>query len=279
MEAVIPILTLLAILLAPPPHPYWHLDETSGPTVALSGRFTPPLGFARVPVDVGGFAHFLRDLPLSPDRTNVLAFDGERLSRPAAAIVALDVGDRDLQQCADSAIRLHAEWLFATGRGQQAAYHFTSGDRTTFADFVSGETFIAVGRGVQRRQGIARRADHPSFRRWLNLVFGYAGSRSLRLDTTAVPTDADLRAGDLFVQGGSPGHVVVLLDIAQHPDGRRVALIGQGFMPAEDFHVLRGTTDAAIDGVWFNLPGPGGSLQTPSWRPFERGDARRFRQH
>jgi len=103
----------------------------------------------------------------------------------------------------------------------------------------------------------------------------YAGTRSLHRDSTPVPEGAPLQPGDFFVQGGSPGHAVVLLDIAEHPDGRRVALVGQGFMPAEDIHVLRwDASRGTLDGVWFLLDD--GELSTPSWAPFARDEARRF---
>ncbi|WP_438356947.1 DUF4846 domain-containing protein [Cystobacter fuscus] len=32
--------------------------------------------------------------------------------------------------------------------------------------------------------------------------------------------------------GGSPGHTVMVLDVARDAEGRRVALLGQGFTPA-----------------------------------------------
>ncbi len=74
---------------------------------------------------------------------------------------------------------------------------------------------------------------------------------------------------------------MVLLDTATAPDGRRVGLLGQGYMPAEDFHVLTMPLPTGNNGdadrVWFTLPGPGESLSSPSWRPFARGEARRFR--
>ncbi|MCA9539530.1 MAG: hypothetical protein KC620_11620, partial [Myxococcales bacterium] len=62
-------------------------------------------------------------------------------------------------------------------------------------------------------------------------------------------------------------------------DGRRVALIGQGFMPAEDFHVLRSAAPAALDDVWFLLPAAeGDTLLTPAWPvPFQPAQARRLR--
>lgn len=78
------------------------------------------------------------------------------------------------------------------------------------------------------------------------------------------------------VTHGSPGHAVVVLDVAQNDTGERVALLGQGFMPAQDFHVIRDHGQGVKNGVWFVLPEVGEKLDTPSWRPFSRSQARRF---
>lgn len=260
-----------------PAHPWLTRLSAEVRHVPLSEQFRPPAGFTPDPAPPGTFARFLRTLPIRQDRRTVLDFRGEPLFRPAAAVVYLDVGDRDLQQCADTALRLYAEWRWQAGLAARSAFHFTSGDVTRFDDWVRGERIVAAGRGIARREGPPRAADHRSHRAWLDLVFRYAGTRSLAFDTDAVPPGASLEAGDLFVDPGSPGHAVVLLDVARHADGRVVALVGQGFMPAEDLHVLGADAPLTLDGVWFVLPGPDGMLATPAWRPFPRAAARRFR--
>lgn len=269
---------LLWVAFASPTYP-WLADapEAYGPTVPLEARFAPPAGFTRVNAPEGSFAAWLRQLPVRTDRTHVLAYDGRRLLRPSAAVVALDVGARDLQQCADTAIRLHAEWLWASGRGHKARYHFTSGDLSTWAKWKRGERFKIRGNRVERVQRRRGRGDHRGYRAWLAHTFRYAGTQSLRLDSRAVG-QRPYTAGDFFVQPGGPGHAVIILDVAQHPDGRRAALIGQGFMPAEDLHVLTRGGDRILDGVWFLLPdAEHPQLDTPSWAPFTPAQARRFR--
>lgn len=252
------------------------MDELP-PMQPLHGLFATPKGYERVPVEKNSFGAFLRELPVRSDRTQVLSYDGDELRRPAAAVVAMDVGARDLQQCADSVIRLHAEWLWSHDREDEAGYHFTSGHLSEWSDWQAGERFVVKGSSVDRVRGGARADTHKTYRGWLDQVFMYAGTRSLPRDSDPVPGDQPLRAGDFFVQSGSPGHAVIILDIAEDGDGNRVALMGQGFMPAEDFHVL-GWPAVALDSVWFPLPtAADGVVDTPSWAPFARIEARRFK--
>jgi hypothetical protein len=189
----------------------------------------------------------------------------------------MDVGNKDLQQCADTTIRLHAEYLWSQGRADEAGYHFTSGDLSRWEDWRKGEHFVIAGSQVKRVPGPARANDHDQYRSWLQYVFRYAGTKSLHFDADPITDDQPLLAGDVFVAPGSPGHAVVLLDVASNANGERVALVGQGFMPAQDLHVVAETGEHTIDGVWFRLPDTGESLDTPSWSPIPRGSAIRYR--
>ena len=251
---------------------YPWLDET-GEVVPLSTQFGTPDGYERIDVEQGSFAAFLRGLPVRTDRFQVLSYAGEPISAPAASVIRLDVGDENLQQCADSLIRLHAEWLWSRGRSEEIGYHFTSGDLSTWSDWKDGERFVVRGASVERRKGPARDDTHETFRAYLSHLFTYAGTRSLRRD--ANPVD-EIQPGDFFVAPGSPGHAVMVLDVAVNDEGERIALLGQGFMPAQEFHVIEGHKEAVLDEVWWPLPSEGETLDTPSWEPFPRSSVLRF---
>ncbi|MAY80046.1 MAG: hypothetical protein CL930_07155 [Deltaproteobacteria bacterium] len=256
-------------------HAWLPLLKSTSPTEPISQRYDPPTGYHRVAAEPHSFAAWLRTLPIRTDRMNVLSYKDEPLNRPSAGIVAIDVGDRDLMQCADSIIRLHAEYLWAYGRQNEAAYRFTSGDETQWADWVSGERFQINGSGVTRTKGKPRTASHAVYRRWLDLVFTYAGTRSLARDAARPSVDAAVEPGEFYVDAGSPGHAVIVLDVVTNGSGVRLGLLGQGFMPAEDIHVLR--SSLAIDGVWFRLPDREEEvLPTPSWKPFGASSRRRL---
>src|SRR5262245_8184297 len=144
---------------------------------SLKEAFPPPAGFERVGLEID-FGEFLRGLPLRAEGTPVKSYKGE-IVRAAddpnvAAVAELDIGSRDLQQCADSIIRLHAEWLFSSGKKEDAAYHFTSGDLATFRRYAAGERPSIAGSKVTWKKTAKADASYPSFRAYLDLVFTYA---------------------------------------------------------------------------------------------------------
>lgn len=243
----------------------------AAPAEGLTAAFPPPAGFVRTPAAHGTFPAWLRARTVT--RGPVLSWRGD-VVLPAddprlAAIVTLDLIGDDLQQCADTAIRLHAEWLWDTGRADEAAYAFTSGHLSRWTAWKEGYRPQISGNKVSFVKTAAPRSDRASWRGWLATVFTYAGTRSLDATLHAV-AQQDVQAGDVFVQGGGPGHAVIVLDLAADAAGRRVALLGQGFMPAQSLQVLR---DADGD-AWFSLEEP--EVATPFWAPFTWEDLRRF---
>ena len=280
-------LALLALTAVPPAsgeslspeqaYPWLAAMDDRPETRPLSSTIATPDGWTRTGAEAGTLAMWLRQLPVRTDRSTVLAYDGRTIAAPAAAVIAMDVGRSDLQQCADTAIRLLSEYQWVGGRADELSWTFTSGDRTRWSDWRDGERFVIAGSRVERRQGAARANTRATFRSWLDLVFTYAGTRSIAREGRTV--DGAIQAGDVFVAPGSPGHAVIVLDVATHPDGRRAALLGQGFMPAQELHVLdgRGVATDVVDGAWFVLPEqPDDLIDTPSWAPFSRRDARRL---
>jgi Domain of unknown function (4846) len=237
----------------------------------LSDRFVPPSGYTRVAMQNGSFAAFLRDLPLSEIGANVVSFRGDTIVAAGdpriAAVVALDVGSADLQHCADSIIRLDAEWRF--GRGERTMqYAAVSGDRMGFEMWASGKRMRAEGNKLLWTGGAKVDASYASFRKYLDTVFSYASTISLSRDASSI-NRAALAPGDFWVSAGSPGHTVLLLDMAVDASGHKRGLIGQGYMTAQSFQVL------AHDGnPWFSLDDE--AVGTPFWRPFAWNLLRRF---
>ncbi|MBU8896649.1 DUF4846 domain-containing protein [Corallococcus sp. M34] len=239
----------------------------------LDVAIAPPEGYARVAVEPGSFGAWLRGLPLRPAGTPARDFRGGRVlagdDARLAAVAELDVGTANLQQCADSIIRLHAEWRWASGHSEQIAYRFTSGHLASWPRYAAGDRARVSGSKVTWVRGASADSSRSAFRSYLDLVFTYAGTLSLQGEK-ARPARADVRPGDFFVLGGSPGHAVLVLDVAANARGERVALLGQGFIPAQDFQVL----SPGAGGPWFSLSGD--TVATPFWQPFPWSSLRRM---
>lgn len=228
--------------------------ETAIETVGAT--FPPPAGATRIPTDAFGAS--LVSLPLRPAGTPVRTHDGRIVPIAPVRVVDLPLVRGDLQQCADTAIRLRAEWL--RDQGRPVLFHATSGDPIPWQRVRGGEIPYAEGRGLKWRAGTA------DWDQYLRLVFTWAGTASLVAHDTD-PADAP-RAGDLLVEGGFPGHALVVLDAVRRGD-ETLLLLGQGFMPAQDLHVIVGPVDG-----WWPWTDP---LVTPSWT-FERTHLRRWRE-
>ncbi len=240
---------------------------------ALAARLAPPAGFTRAPAAAGSFADWLRHLPLLPAGTPVRSYLGAVIlpaTHPAlAAVVDLDLSKHDRQQCADTIIRLRGEYHASRGKPEAARFLWSGGKRFGYAEWRKGQRPVKQGRGWVFTRTASPGEGYRSYRAYLEYIFSWTGTMNLAGEPA--PAAADVQAGDFFIQGGSPGHAVIILDLARGPGGALRALIGQGFMPAQDLHVLRGA-----DGAWFPLKPPA-PVETPLWRPFRWSDLRRFR--
>lgn len=246
-------------------------------TERLDVRFAAPKGFTRVATEEGSFGDFLRTLPLLPEGAPVVDFRGQKLHdeghHPSIAAVAdLDIGDKNLQHCADVIIRLDAEWRYGLGK-RDMAYHSVSGARLAYDGWLAGDRGGMVdGKFVVRRVAAPSKETHAVFRAWMDDVFSWAGTASLEHEGKHVEL-AEIRPGDFFVMSGSPfGHAVLVLDVAKADDGRVALLVGQSYMPAQSFQILRGSAES----VWFVLDADAREIRTPFWRPFPMSALRRF---
>lgn len=96
----------------------------------------------------------------------------------------------------------------------------------------------------------------------MGLSIGYAGTLSLS-KTLQVRKTEDIEIGDVFIVGGSPGHAVIVVDVASNKSGEKVFLIAQSYMPAQETQILKNPNDDTIS-PWYNLRGAS-ELYTPQW--------------
>jgi hypothetical protein len=250
--------------------PYlWPLHGDSRP---LASVLEVPPGYERTAAS--GFGAWLRGLPLRSGKPDVHLYDGSLKANQKAHlyVVDLDVGKRDLQQCADLVMRLRAEYQYGSGQRDGICFHFTSGAPAAFPRWSDGQRPAIDGGHVIWNKRAPAGDSYGVFRSYLDTVFTYAGTRSLDRELPAVPDPSRPEPGDVLVQGGSPGHAVIVVDVAENDAGQRVFAIAQSFMPAQEMHVLRNPEHP--ESPWY-VPRPDGSLATPEW-DFPAGSLRRF---
>lgn len=235
-----------------------YLWGPSPDAIPLLERTPAPVNAARAPAE--GFGAWLRSLPTKPGHPAVHLYDGRQKRRQDvhALVLDLDVGAQDLQQCADAVIRLRAEYLWATGRAEELCFRFTSGHPAWWRDYAAGRRPQIQGQRVTWEPFAAPDNGRGNFRRYLDLVFTYAGTRSLAKELRPVRA-VEVRPGDVWLQGGAPGHAVLVVDVARWGD-RNYLMLAQSYMPAQEVHVLK----APDGGVWFEHQA-GQGLRTPEW--------------
>jgi len=219
-------------------------------------RFECPPGFKRSAADSTSFAFYLRNLPLKPYGSEVKLFDG-RL-KPAegvyAAVVDMEISDRDLQQCADAVMRLRGEFLFKQKRYREIEFRFLGdGKMHRYLDYAGNDR------------------SYKTFRRYMDHVFAFANTASLFKQLK--PADfSTLQAGDVLIQTGNPyGHAVIITDVCVDLNGKKLYMLAQSYMPAQETQIL---LNPASNTVWYELL-EGFAIQTPEWT-FRPDDLRRW---
>lgn len=258
----------------PMPNYAWKTDYDSEQSIAR--RIPPPQGFQRVEVESGSFGEFLRHLPLKPGRPEVLLYNGSLKGNQGAhhAVIDMDVGTRDLQQCADAVMRVRAEYLYAQQRYSDIHFNFVSGANCDWDRWRAGQRPRVTNTATTWSQKATADDSYPNFKKYLIMVYNYAGTASLTKELTPVADPAQVEIGDVFIQGGFPGHAVVVVDVAEQPEtGKRMFLIAQSYMPAQEMHVLVNPDQPELS-PWYPADF-GGQLYTPEWN-FSSGDLKRF---
>lgn len=247
--------------------------KTEGKTI--SERMAVPYGYERVPAKAHSFEAYLRNLPLKPAGAAVHLFNGELKGRQDvhAAVIDMDTGSKDLQQCADAVMRLRAEYLLAEKKYNDIHFNFTNGFTAEYAKWRAGGRISIDGNRCRWRETGRSSESYADFRKYMDLVFSYAGTLSLAKELKPVDVE-NLRTGDVFIQGGSPGHAIIVADVAQNIRTReKIFLLAQSYMPAQEIHILKNPGNEDLS-PWYSASF-GEILRTPEWT-FSAKDLKRF---
>ena len=228
----------------------------------LATRINTPKGYTRTEAATGSLTEFIRNYHMEADGTPVYLYNGgEKKSKNHVAVFSMKLGNRDLQQCADSVIRMYAEYMRSASRDNEIVFHFTNGFKCDWNSYKAGRRVTVSGNNVSwGGSGPSGNTDQV-FESYLNIVFNYAGTASMERECKKI-SEADVRVGDVVLKGGSPGHVVMVVDTCEK-DGKKAFLLAQGYMPAQQFHVLK--NPAHKDDPWYYVDEIKYPFRTPEW--------------
>ncbi|HLY70366.1 MAG TPA: DUF4846 domain-containing protein [Puia sp.] len=208
-----------------------------------------PQGFTRTVITKESFGQWLRSLSLKRNKT-VYLYNGSPKRNQTAQYAVLDisVGNQDLQQCADAIIRLRAEYFYASRKFSEIG----------FCD--NNNHCYTVGADTDRRH----------FDVYLKKVFTRCGTISLQKQLKPVRYFPDMKIGDVLIRGGAPGHAMIVVDMAIDKKGKIIYLLAQGYMPAQDIHIVKNPMNENLS-PWYELNDA--TIYTPEWT-FENNQLR-----
>lgn len=234
-----------------------------------------PKGYIRIAYTPESQATFLRTLKLKKDKTVYLYNREKKINQSAQyAVLDIDVGTKDLQQCADAAMRLRAEYLWKHRKYDSISFNFTNDFNCDYHHYAKGYRPKTTSKNVSWQKTATADNSYKTFREYLNLVYSYAGTRSLHKQMQNLSLDK-IFPGSVFIQTGEPyGHAVTVVDVAYNPATKdTIFLLSQSYMPAQDIHILINPEDEKMS-PWYST-NFNAKLRTPEWT-FDKTDLKKF---
>jgi hypothetical protein len=149
--------------------------------------------------------------------------------------------------------------LFSQKRFAEIHFHFTGGQDYSFQDYCKGKRPVPDGNDVRFVYASPVAISHQSLRRYLDVVYTYAGTISLAKELQ----DAEAFAiGTVVIAPGSPGHCFIITDEATTASGNRVYKLVEGYTPAQSIYVLQNLAEPEL-GYWHRLSK--GPIETASY--------------
>ncbi|TGL85468.1 hypothetical protein EHQ68_16775 [Leptospira congkakensis] len=229
---------------------------------SIKERFTPPNNFNRVSYPDGSFATYLQNFPLKPKGSPVLLYDGRtKTNQVHVAVLDFPLLRDDLIQCADAVMKLRAEYFYSLKEYDKIQFKISNGMDVGFARFAKGERVQVKGNKTNWKTGKFKKGTgHDVFEDYLRFIYSYAGTISLKSELKKKQIN-ELKPGDVWIEAGSPGHVVMIVDQVTGKDGQTLFLLAQSYMPSQEMHILKSESKFS---PWFEVP-KNQTFPTPEW--------------
>lgn len=221
----------------------------------LVERIQAPEGYEWIIEESGSFGEFLQNSELRKHGSLILDFNQKPIGNQSehVAILEYDIGSKDLQQCADAVIRLRAEYLFQQKKEDDIYFHFTNGDVFSWNDYKIGIRPQLINSNKVSFNKVANKDEtYENFRKYLDVIFMYAGTISLNKETIGISDNKKIKTGDVLITPGSPGHAVIIVGRAKNKRGDVIFLLAQGYTPAQSIHVITNPYDGKIN-PWYKI--------------------------
>ena len=139
--------------------------------MTVKDRYLPIDGYTRVEYEEGSFAN-LRNQKLKPYGEKVLYYDGRQ--KPAKGIYDsvfdVDIGNRDLHQCADAIMLLRAEYLYSQGLYDKISFNFVSGFKAEYKKWMNGYRIDVQGNNAEYYKTAEPSNTYENFRKYMDMV-------------------------------------------------------------------------------------------------------------
>ena len=240
-----------------------YIIDTSGMT--LQNRINVPDGFMRTEALETSFTSHLRNLPLKKHGALVRTYNGQFKPNYNVydAVIDLPIGKKNLHQCADAIMRLRAEWLWKNKRYSEIHFNFTSGWRCDYSEWMKGKRVNLINGKPTWVQSRPPSNTPQDLWTYLELIFNYCGTLSLSRELVKIPL-SQMEVGDVFIKGGSPGHAILISDMAINTsNGEKIFLLMQSYMPAQEIQLLKNNENTEMS-PWYSEK-QAELLSTPEW--------------
>lgn len=234
-----------------------------------------PEGYFHLDDGDSAYSNWLLDLNLKRSKI-VYLHNGKLKSNQDAqfAVLNIDIGKKDLVQCADAAMKLRADYLFEKHLYDQISFLATSGTALSFQTWLQGTRWKEKGgKLISYNSGKKRTNIEEEYNLFMEFVFSYCGTYSLSKQAKPLDDIRSIQPGDMFVYGGFPGHAATVMSVAENKNGEKIFLLSQGYMPAQDIHILNNDVNIELS-PWYSITQMF-PLYTPEWE-FKIGSLKRW---
>lgn len=229
----------------------------------IQKRILLPQGYNRLACKEGSFGAYVQNTLLLPDGSQVHYFNGKVKSGDGiyVAVVNMDIGNKDLQQCADVIMHVRAEYLYNTDQKDKIKFKLTNGFEASYDKWRQGYRIAVKGNNTTWIKSVPAADNETTFKAYMDVIYTYCGTLSLSRELKKIKY-TDLQPGDVLIKGGSPGHAELVMDVAQDKNGNKIYLLAQSYMPAQQMQLLVNPGNKNYS-PWYQLQG--NNIITPEW--------------